>query len=262
MNRDRNYLYKAVRGNEDSITELLVNLQRPRLLREITLRTLGVDDQITKRIQFKNFRTQKSITNTGRPDIVIEVEEEPTVRILVEVKTELATELQETQTNEYIQYLNESSSTYKQLIFLAPKDYPWTEAHNTAIKRNAQGLNVSKVTWEDLIAAIRETEIMEDAPVYNEILEFISKKIIGVLDSITLTLKEAAAMFSTEDFQNVNRARLKLRELFKKSSKEIDNKLEGLTYYETTDSIDEIDDENGVGFYLDKGHIYIGASYF
>ncbi len=72
MERADNMLYKAVKGDENSVTELLCNLMSRRYLLELILKLLSVPEKDIEHIKFTDIQTQSKIGEVGIPDIVIE----------------------------------------------------------------------------------------------------------------------------------------------------------------------------------------------
>jgi len=71
MNRERNILYKVAVSNENTITEVFVNLLRWKFVRDILLKSIGLGEYIDL-IDYEDISTQVTIIQQKRVDIVIE----------------------------------------------------------------------------------------------------------------------------------------------------------------------------------------------
>ncbi|MFW5700417.1 MAG: hypothetical protein ACOCWM_01900, partial [Cyclobacteriaceae bacterium] len=266
MRRFDSYLYKAVKGDEDSITELLVNLMKRKYLRFIILRSLEIAPKIVEEISFSDIHTQTSENQVGRPDIVIE---NKNVKIYIEVKTRLQTVFQETQLSTYPDNLR-FENKYTKLIFLFPNEHKENDQINEIKKRyNKSEEMVAVVYWDSLLKELQEQEIANDNSIVNEIISFISARTLKRKIETVFSAMEVALMHNYKDLKVATQLMFKFRRYIQELAEEIDEKMFrdidiGPLYKKREGKFSKNDfqfDENGIGIYLDDGNLYIGFSF-
>lgn len=264
MERVDSYLYKAVKGDEDSITELLVNLMRRKYLRYAILQSLNVDPDIINTIAFSDIDTQIGENDVGRPDIVIE---NKYVKIYIEVKTRMRTIFQDSQLSTYPDNLAVENRVTK-LIFLIPKDHNESDKIREIERNYNKDRNVVEVVnWDSLINDLQDLEIANDSSVVNEIISFISEKTLNRKLETVFSAMEVAIMFNYKDLKYSANLLFQFRDYISNLANKIDDRLYeviGERYNKLEKKYNEKDaqqDVYGVGIYLDDGNIYIGFSF-
>lgn len=264
MKRVDSYLYKAVRGDEDSITELLVNLMKRKYLRHIILQSLKIDPNIIDEISFSDINTQLSENKVGRPDIVIE---NKSVKIYIEVKTRLQTVFQESQLSTYPENLSDENK-YTKLIFLIPKNHKESDQiHEIEKTYNKDTEVVAVVYWYSLLNELQELEIANDSSIVNEIISFISARTLNrKLETVFLAM-EVVLMHNYKDLKVATQLLFKFSRYIHELAEDIDEELFqdiGPLYKKKVGKFSDNDfefSEYGIGLYLDEGNLYIGFSF-
>ncbi|MCF7929174.1 MAG: hypothetical protein K9L68_10275 [Spirochaetales bacterium] len=265
MERLNNYLYKAVKGDEDSITELLVNLMRRKYLRHLVLNSLKIAPEIINKIMYSDIKTQINEHDVGRPDIIIEND---LVKIFIEVKTRLNTDFQDSQLSTYPENLAKTNK-YKKLIFLVPKEHKQSEdITHIANKYNNNKKIVEILYWDSLLSDLKDSEIAEDNSLVKEIISFISEKTLNRKFAYDFSAMEVAIMYNYKDLKYSANLLFQFRDYISSLANRIDDKLYealGEKYVKLNRNIKEKDIQQnsyGVGLYLDNDNIYVGFSFF
>lgn len=266
MNRTDNYLYRAVKGDENSITELFTNLLRRKCFRDVILQSLGVETDCLNSINFSNIKTQLTEVDIGRPDIVIEND---SIKYYIEVKTNTRTDFQYSQLSYYPKKLKASGKQSK-LIFLVPDDYSHIEKAEK-LKDDYESSLIHIAKWSEVIKALVDSELLEDGSMSKEIISFISDVTIKRTPEIIFTPMEVAIMFNTKNATRdiVISASLlfKVRNLLAEVAESLDIQLAkefGKKYKKAEKSwqIKDIQfDEYCLGMYLDDENIFIGFTF-
>lgn len=244
MERNRNYLYRVGKGNENSITELLCNLMRHKYIRDIILTGLGVE-QINK-IQYKDIKTQFKI-DTIIPDIIIENND---VLIYIEVKINPVTPLQHSQKTIYLETINESEKGYKKIVFLIPENYRY--------EKDIDKLdNTIRVNWRELLEFIENNDIGKEESVISEILAYIKEKTVFKPININFSGEEIA-LFNNKDLHIAVKLLFKFDKLIEESKDEIINKLENRY---ALGKIENTEWGKGIWIYNENNSIFIGLNF-
>lgn len=264
MERHNNYLHKAVKGDEDSITELLVNLMRRKYLRHLILKSLSIDAAIIDKILYSDIKTQLSEKDVGRPDIVIEND---FAKIFIEVKTRLNTDFQDSQLSTYPDYLV-GTNKYRKLIFLLPKNHKQSDdILNIVSKYNNKNQLIEIVNWDSFLSDLKDFEIAEDNSLVKEIVSFISEKTLNRNFAYTFSSMEVAIMYNYKDLKYSAKLLFQFRDYIYSLANKIDDELYevlGEKYVKLNKDIKEKDIQQngyGVGLYLDNENIYVGFSF-
>lgn len=171
MKRNESYLYKVASQNEDTISELLVNLMSRKYIRDLVLQGMGLHKDIVENIKYSDITTQYTIKNRKRPDIAIVNQE---TLIFIENKIYDNTDLQKSQyQNEYPDVLINNSRTHKKLVFLIPKNYCHINKLYESQKNYKDKLDILIVCWAQLMEAILSSDITKDNPLIEQTIGFI-----------------------------------------------------------------------------------------
>jgi hypothetical protein len=196
MVRKSNIFYRLTQENENATTELLCNLLRRKLLRDITLEFLGVPKNVYETISIDHVSTQKTIDNDARPDITIENDD---CLYLIENKIRTDRKLEESQKTTYPKYVKKSKKTYCRYIFIIPKEYEY-ESEIEAVKTSYPSLFISKIFWEDLLKLYQDKEIGNEMPIVKETIDYFNDVIVKETVSTTkLNIKEVVIMYNVKD---------------------------------------------------------------
>jgi len=254
MESNENIFHRVSKGNEDSSTELIVNLMQIKYIRDIILEFMGIEPDIYKEINSNCITTQCSIENIGRPDIVISNNE---CLIYIENKIRSNTTLQDSQTTTYVDKLIASKQKLRKLIFLIPENY----THRQEIDEIQNPDYRIMVTWENLLTELYNRQIQKWNHVVEHALSHLSEIILQKDIEIKLTIEEVALMMNGKDLKVANGLFLKIRALIEKIDSEIINKL-GSDYGASDWSWG--DNENEMGKYIrcrDKTDIFYGFNF-
>ncbi|ORC35747.1 hypothetical protein B4O97_08910 [Marispirochaeta aestuarii] len=196
MERTDSYLYKAVRGDENSVTELLCNLIRRKYILNIVLKEIGLSEEEINSIAYNDIKTQKSM-HIGIPDIIIENSE---TLILFEIKTSKSREFEKTQIFDYPDFVKKEKQRKKftKLVYLIPMNHIETEVVEQVQKEYSDKL-IRIVYWESLLGRLIEEDIDKDHPINNEILRYISGVVIHSTPNFKLSRQEVVLMFNQRD---------------------------------------------------------------
>ena len=190
---ERNVFFKVTKNNEDSVTELLINLFQIQYLKELILSYLGIENSVIKNIGLLNIDTQINYNGFGRPDIIISTKES---LIFIENKIYIDTPLQETQKTTYIDQLKYSKKTYVKMIYLIPEKYIHIEDINSVVSKN----DFCKIiTWEGLLTYLYEKEVYKWNDVIGQSLEHVSQLVIRKEPKNHLSVEEIVVMLNTKD---------------------------------------------------------------
>ena len=195
MNRDNSILYKAAKQNENTITELLVNLMRYKYIRDFVLSFLGAPNDFIDTVKSEDISTQFWIEDKGIPDIRIA---NSNGIILVESKIRTDTVLQKNQIDNYTEIIK-NYNKYKQLIFLIPKNYIEINQIKKCQERNNY---VSIIYWEDLLFEINQNDICRDNSIVTEVVRFIEYTIIKRDIEVQFEAIEVSLMYRISDLVN------------------------------------------------------------
>lgn len=193
--------------NEDSTTELLVNLMKNKFFRDICLTwLLNGNAQINKsdldklkdEVRPENICTQIRLNYIGsRPDIKIETSN---FYILIENKVKDRTQLQPSQKKEYPQEVIDQYLKYGKkatLIFLIPENYIHkTIITDTIAKEEKFKHYVEVKDWTSFLNYLYKLEIDKVSNIFKDSLEFFSSVVdkTNVIET-SLTKSELALMY-------------------------------------------------------------------
>lgn len=250
------YLDRAVKGDEDSITELLVNAMRPKFVRDAILEFLKVTE--VDSVSWNDIRTQTFVSGYGRFDVVIEPPSGHFVAVL-EIKTRRATALQETQTTDYLRWLEAKRSRVKNLIFLIPPSYRHRE-ELTGISHD-DSVEIDVFEWDDLLARLEELGLTGEPGTIGEILRFISSSVAGSQSVLEFDIEEIALMNSCRDLEVAVRTVHKLEAVIDSAKSLISAACEKIGVSHADRVENEKNPEIGVGKYFGDYAVYVGLTF-
>ena len=256
MNRTNSILFKAVKGDENSITELLCNLMRYRFLRELVLEEMGIDQNVISKINFDDIETQKKISDIGIPDIRISNE---SVEILIEVKTTTQRGFEDNQLINYPRFLNESHKPYRKLVFLIPE----SNMHKSELKDLLVDHKtlITVLTWEMLIQKFNDLDISTGNSIISEIINFISLKVQNKSAQLLFSTEEIAMLNNPKDLIIANQLFFKFDDVIKQSKDKIIESLSKMIPTQSWNNTSTVSTEcYGRGLWIND--IYIGFSFF
>jgi hypothetical protein len=206
--REENIFYRLKKDDEDASTELLCNICKFDINREIILRELKINNS---NISYFNIDSQYKIPGkTKRPDIIIENNE---IKVLIENKVSKYRKLELSQITVYPQHLNEIIGKKVKLIFLIPHGYK-DEYKIRETKKEFKFISI--VYWDDLIYKLKinnktiNSEILSESIVFfekilNSIQEInFEQEEIDFMNDLNLLFKESTAIGKTlQKFDNI-----------------------------------------------------------
>jgi len=201
VKRDNNCFYKVADKDENTVTELLVNLMNKKYIRDLLLETLNVNRDVIQKIKYEDITTQYTIKNGKRPDIVISNNE---TLIFIENKIYSNTDLQQSQfENEYPEVLINSQKKNRKLIFIIPRSY----THIIEIKNSKNEfkdyLDIEIIYWENLLGALINADIAKDNPLINHMIQFIYDTIGLNVSTKSFNRGEVVYMYDIKTLSNI-----------------------------------------------------------
>jgi len=234
VKRSANYLYRVAGENENTLTELLINLMSKKYIRDLLLNFLHISDDIISSIHFEHLSTQYTISDSKRPDIVIKNDESV---IFIENKIYIDTPLMESQTTTYPDHLIKLNKKNKKLIFLIPKDY----THEIEIKTAKQKYDstvvedfITIIYWSDVISQILEYNLNECDSATMQSIDFMINTLNLNTTKKVLTKGEIIVMYDKFTLRNVNTLFLKLKNYTQSVSEKILKEYKGKLKFKKT----------------------------
>jgi len=197
MNRERNILYKVAVSNENTITEVFVNLLRWKFVRDILLKSIGLGEYIDL-IDYEDISTQVTIIQQKRVDIVIENND---LVIYIENKIHENTQLQESQSTIYYESLSRKYQKTKIMLYLIPEEY--IHVDKLMDKNNNQNIITIKTYWHNAFYHILKTEVQEANIILKESIDFMLKSLSLLTTKKAFTKQEAFIMFDKSTIKTV-----------------------------------------------------------
>ncbi len=257
MSRLENIFYRAVKGDENSVTELFCNLMATKYIRDAILYGLGIDEKAIPLIRYEDISTQTKIDDCGIPDIVIENRE---VYIYIEVKTNPFTEVQQSQLTSYPKKIKNSEKSYSQLVFLIPSNYRhYHELNNIITDGHDKNRGINIKNWDYLLEYLYNLEIDKNSSSVKEVLDFIQHVTVKRAVTISFTCEEVAIMYNNEDLNNTVSLLFKLNKLFNDTKDKVLSQINTGTY-----SLGKLEfEEWGQGFWLNSStdSIFVGMNF-
>ena len=240
MNRENNIFCRLTKGDENSITELLVNLMGHKYFRDDLLELFSINKKVAENIDFDHITTQLSYGDIGRPDIIIENEE---CIVFIENKINKSADLQQSQITTYPEEIKERNKNFKKLLFLVPKNY----CHINKIMEISRKYDfIHIIYWEDVITYIHKKEYSKNNPVIMDAVRFIEGKIIHEDYQLIFTSREIAYMYTTRDLIESNKLLLKMPKIIQDCDDYIFSKINKNIFQPS----DHSHDKNGIGKYI------------
>jgi len=195
-----NIFHRVAKPNEDTVTELLVNLMGVAYVRELILNFFDINFDVN----FSEIKTQISYEYTGRPDIVIS---NMNSLVFIENKIRTNTELQPTQVSTYINEIKQSKKKNKKLIFLVPNNY----IHMSTLQEKEHLNEFCLIkTWDNLIDYLYSKEIHLRSDTITDALDHLKDIIFGKRSFHNLTREELVIMLSPKELTTAHRLYPKL----------------------------------------------------
>lgn len=192
---------------EDGVTSILVSLLKIRYVRTAIFNAILDKCEYTEQIAFENIYRNTQIENGDRPDIQIR---DKNVCIFIENKIYKHTDLQKSQITSYPKQIYNTNTKYMRLIFLIPKRY----IHESEIRSIMKQYDfVSVVYWEDLLAAIKFSDICYGNALISESVQYIEDCIFAATVNTEITVKEVIEMINTKGIVNTISVLAKIRNI-------------------------------------------------
>lgn len=250
------YFDRAVKGDEDSITELLVNAMRPKFVRDAVLHFFGIAD--VDSVSWDDIRTQAVVSGYGRFDIIIEPPSADFIAI-VEVKTRQETVLQDTQTTSYVHWLKGRATKVKKLIFLIPPSY----RHRQDLTNipDSESIDIRTVQWNELLAHLETLGLTGEPGTIGEAFRFISSAVIGSQYVLEFGKEEIALMNNYNDLEVALRTVHKLEDAIDSAANRISEACERIGVSEAHRVEKEKNPELGLGRYFGNYAVFVGLTF-
>lgn len=199
MKRDKSIFYRVAKKNEDTVSEILVNMMSKKFFRDVVLRAIGISNELIQGIEYNDISTQITIQNQKRPDIAIENKH---ITIFVENKIYNNTDLQRSQVTDYYEDLSNKNTWSKIMVFLVPQKY----SHLPEI-REAENKNKSITTvvlfWEELINEILDNNLDESNESIKEAIDYLKDALGLKFVKKSYSKGELIYMYDKHTLQNV-----------------------------------------------------------
>jgi hypothetical protein len=200
MNRKNNIFYGITKMNENSSTELLCNILRTKYLRDIILKYFGIAEDVLNEINIENIKTQKTLKDTGIPDIIIQTK---SCYYIIENKIRIDTHLQKSQKEEYVEDIISKKENHRGYIFLIPEKYRHREEIEEIKEKNQETIIIKE--WEDFLSHLEKLEIENESPVIKESLDYLRAFFLREAADINLSPYEVAMLFNLKNvFYSLN----------------------------------------------------------
>lgn len=199
MKRDKSIFYRVAKKNEDTVSEILVNMMSKKFFRDVVLRAIGISNELIQGIEYNDISTQITIQNQKRPDIAIENKH---ITIFVENKIYNNTDLQRSQVTDYYEELSNKNTWSKIMVFLVPQKY----SHLPEIL-DAKNKNTSITTvilfWEELINEILDNNLDESNESIKEAIDYLKDALGLKFVKKSYSKGELVYMYDRHTLQNV-----------------------------------------------------------
>jgi len=198
LERQTSIFYKLTKEDEDSTTDLLSNLFRIKVFRDLCFDYFGIKREIYEEIGINNIKTRQNIKNVGIPDIYLQNEE---TLYFFENKIYTWTDLQDSQISTYPEYINNINLKNKGYFFIIPEDYE----HKNKIIEISKKYNFIKIFyWEEFLQYIQKTEIENCSELIKESVYYLRTLISdGISENLTLDIYEVTAMYNPKDIYTI-----------------------------------------------------------
>jgi hypothetical protein len=251
--REENLFYRLTSNDEDSITELLCNLCKFDVYKELIFAALCIDN---KKLSYYDMETQYKIPKKRkRPDIVIE---NSNIKIFIENKVTKHRKLELSQLTIYPEHLKnvkKAENKNVMLIFLIPKGYKHINEIKVAKKKYTF---ISIVYWDILLENIK----LENKQLKSELLDESIKyfeKILNSIPEVTFSLEEKKTMINLDRLLEESVAIGKTMELFNNIIGQLKENL-SLKYKRGEEPILDIS-ESCLGYYFYQSNCFLGYSF-
>jgi len=180
--------------DEDSTTDLLSNLFRIKIFRDICFDFFGIKKEIYIEIGLDDIKTRQNIKNVGIPDIYLQNLE---YLYFFENKIHTWTALQPSQKTTYPEYINRFKHDNKGYFFIIPEKY---EHEDEIIELSKKYDFVKIFYWEKFLQYLQRTEIENCSGLIKESLNYLRALISdGSSENLSLDIYEVVAMYNTKD---------------------------------------------------------------
>jgi hypothetical protein len=242
--RQSNIFYRIAKEDENSTTEMLVNLLRYKFFRDICLKRFGIPKKIYDNIDSENITTLNYFEDVGIPDICIKGDKS---LYYVENKIRVDTDLQESQITTYPERIAEFKAIEHNTggyIFLIPRGYIHRDKIDMVKKKYSF---IKRIYWDKFLSDMSKLEIEKCSLIFKESLEYLRDVILGIPEDLTLTNYEVALMYNPKDIFNVLSLLEKNWKLIRKIKSFILEKYGDIFSFST-----EQNDINGMGVHLNS----------
>jgi hypothetical protein len=251
--REENLFYRLTSNDEDSVTELLCNLCKFDVYKNLIFSTLNINNE---GFSYYDMETQYKIPKKAkRPDIVIE---NLNMKIFVENKVTKYRKIELSQLTIYPDHLQKIKNIENKkimLIFLIPKGYKYLDKIEAAKKKYTF---ISIVYWDTLLENIKLKNKHLKSEILDESLKYF-EKILNSIPEIIFTLEEIKAMTNLNQMFTETVKMGKIFELFDNIIGQLKDNL-SLKYKRGEEPRKEIS-EYGLGYYFYQDNCFLGYSF-
>ncbi len=209
MIASKNIFYRITDENENAVTDVLANLMKYRLIRDVILRFFipDVSKSALDSISEESIIIQKRSEYGGQPDLQVK---SPMIYLIIENKIHNSTSPTDYEKTSYISAVGESEAEYKRLAYLVPNDYA---LFNDTVESNKDIAGIYH--WEDFLDTLQKTGAGELSKYVSDAIEYFSSLVdTHITEDIKLTPMEVAMIYEPDTIFNAISAVEKLKKRF------------------------------------------------
>lgn len=209
MIASKNIFYRITDENENAVTDILANLMKYRLIRDVILRFFipDISKSALDSISEESIIIQKRSEYGGQPDLRVI---SPMVYLILENKIHNSTSPTDYEKTSYVSEVKDCKREYKHLAYLVPNDYA---SFNDVVESNEDIAGIYH--WEDLLGVLTETGAGELSRYVSDAIEYFSCLVdTHITEDTKLTPMEVAMIYEPDTIFNAISAAEKLKKRF------------------------------------------------
>lgn len=187
MSVENTIFNRITNKNENTSTELLVNIMQYTYLRKIIIKWLlnnKITDEVLNSIEKDNVIPQKRTEENCQPDIQIK---NSYCYILIENKIRMGRGLTDHEVNDYLTEIKKNNNEFGKLVFLLPDNYISINAIEEIKKRNPDLVIIKN--WSEFLTFLYSQDVTHNNSILTNSLEYLSS-IIDHTESIITNLSK------------------------------------------------------------------------
>lgn len=217
MIASKNIFYRITDENENAVTDVLANLMKYRMIRDVILRFFipDISKSALDSVSEESIIIQKRSKYGGQPDLKIKSPvkspEKPIIYLIIENKIHNGTAPTVYEKTSYITEIRESKAEYKRLAYLVPNDYT---LFNDVVESNKDIAGIYH--WESFLNILEETGAGELSKYFSDAIEYFSSLVdTHITEETKLTPMEVAMIYEPDTMFSAFSAAEKLKKRFK-----------------------------------------------